>query len=464
MFSWSHVEFDSSGGIMSMRRAVVSCMIGCTLLVLLSAYARPQSSAVGPPQSSPQGLTCSPAPCVLPNLRLPGRNLGGFVDSIVADPSNVSQMLLSSDDGSCGSFIGFYSTSDAGTTWRHSCIPLFDGLGGTMAGYDLNSVAFGGGVLDDSAIVIRSSTDNGVHWGRAKVADADGGGLGEPRLAVDDSPTSAFANTLYIADIHFSTTQVHVSHSSDGGQHWTGNSLDKKQNPAVDVSPYVSIGADGLAYVTWFRCKLDGPNHDCGKTTVPILLSKSIDGGNSWSVPSIIAYTTLTPTFGCAFGYGCLPNTLWGVANIPVSAVFGGGENAKVYVAFYNWTGTQMQVEVITSSDSGTTFGPPTRVSSSGVGDQFYPWISLSAGGTLGVTWLDRRKDPANLKYQPFFATSADGVHFTPSRFLSTTLSDPTAARFSGAQVNAWIGSKLFSGWTDTRSGLPRIELGGAQF
>ena len=428
-------------------------------LPALNAQKRP-----GAGLTSPQSLSCSPAPCVLPNLRLPGRNLGGAVSSIVANPINSRQMLVGSEDGSCSSFIGYYSTSDAGATWSHSCFLLFDGLGGTNPGYDLNNIVYGAGVADDVAVVIRSSSDNGVHWGPLKAADGDGYALGYPWLAVDDSLSSPFANTLYISDVHFTAGQVHVSRSTDGGQHWTGKAVDQPPNPAVNVSPFISLGADGAVYVTWFRCKLDGPNHDCGETKVPILLSKSTDGGVTWSSPSVVAHTTLTPTFGCAFGFGCLPNTLWGVANTPVNVVFGSGVSAKVYVVFYNWTGTQMQIEVVTSLDGGTTFGPPTRVSTSDLGDQFNAWLSLSAGGTLAVTWLDRRNDPANVKYQPFFATSQDGLHFSPSHFLSTTLSDPVAALFAGTQVNVWVGSTLYAGWTDTRSGLPRTELGGVQF
>jgi hypothetical protein len=429
-----------------------------SLLPALNAQKRPEAGL-----TSPQTLTCSPAPCVLPNLRLPGRN-AGVLSSIVTNPNNPSQMLVGVNDYECSSFIGFYSTSDAGSTWSHSCFLLFDGLGGTVAGYDLNNVVYGGGVADDVAVVIRRSTDNGVHWGPLKLADADGYALGYPWLAVDNNLTSPFANTLYISDVHFTAGQVHVSRSTDGGQHWTGRAVDQPPNPAVNVSPYISLGADGAAYVTWFRCKLDGPNHDCGETKVPILLSKSTDGGNTWSSPSIVAHTTLTPTFGCAFGFGCLPNTLLGVANIPVNVVFGSGVNAKVYVAFYNWTGTQMQVDMVTSSDGGTTFGPPTRVSTSDLGDQFYPWLSLSADGTLAVTWLDRRNDPANLKVQPFFATSQDGLHFSPSRFLSSILSDPTVGGYAGVQVNVWVGNTIYAGWADTRSGQPRTELGGAQF
>ena len=80
-----------------------------------------------------------------------------------------------------------------------------------------------------------------------------------------------------------------------------------------------------------------------------------------------------------------------------------------------------MQVEVATSTDGGNTFGAPVRVSTSNLGDQFCPWTSTAEDGTLVVTWMDRRNDPANAKYQPFFATSKDGLTFSHERSLSRT-------------------------------------------
>jgi hypothetical protein len=128
-----------------------------------------------------------------------------------------------------------------------------------------------------------------------------------------------------------------------------------------------------------------------------------------------------------------------------------------------------MQVEVATSTDGGNTFGAPVRVSNSNSGDEFFPWISVAGDGTLGVTWLDRRNDPANVKYQPYFATSTDGATFSPSRPLSTTLSDPNNDGSYGAymgdyRTHVWVGNAIYAGWMDTRTGISRIELGGVQF
>lgn len=451
---------------MSRFYATLTTALWLFLSLMLFTPALSAQSTGNAGNSSPQNLSCSPAPCVLPNVRLPGRNAGNS-SLIVVNPNDASQILVGVEDFTCTSMVGFHSSGDAGTTWTHTCIPMVDGVGGTVAGYDLHNTAYGGGIQDVISVVLRSSTDNGIHWGATKIADVDEAGISLAWLAVDDSVRSPFANTLYILDVHGTGGQVHVSHSSDGGQHWTGRAVDQSPYPAVDVYTHISLGDDGAVYVTWLRCKLDGPNHDCGETKVPILLSKSIDGGNSWSPPTIVAHTTLTPTFGCAFGYGCLPNTQSGVSNIPVSAIFGSGPTAKVYVVFYTWTGTQMQIEVTTSSDGGSTFGLPARVSTSALGDEFLAWISLSASGTVGVTWLDRRNDPGNLKYQPFFATSRDGLHFSPSRSLSTALSDPSNVGFLEDyqfRTHLWVGNAIYASWMDTRSGVERIELGGVQF
>jgi hypothetical protein len=426
----------------------------------LSAQVAPDSNQISPPN-----LTCSPAPCILPNVRVSKGPLPVGSSVIAINPNSSNQMLIGGEDFNCSSIQGFFSSNDGGSTWTHTCFPTFDGVGEPIIGYDLNSIAYGGGVQDWASIVLRSSSDNGVHWSDAKVVDGNGLGVYSPWLVVDTSPSSAFSNNIYVSSIHggvyTTATGVHVSHSSDGGQHWRGRALDQWQSPDIDLFPHLSIGADGSLYETWLRCTSNGFG-PCDKTGVPVLLSKSSDGGNSWTAAAVVAKVNLVPD-NCL--YGCLPNTVAGITNVPVSAVFGSGASAKVYVVFYNWTGTQMQVEVVTSSDGGNTFGAPVSVSSCNSGDQFLPWIGVADGGMISVTWLDRRNDPANLKYQPFFSTSSDGKTFSPSRPLSTTLSDPDVSfPVIEYRTNVWVGNTVYATWMDTRSGIARVELGGVQF
>jgi hypothetical protein len=219
-------------------------------------------------------------------------------------------------------------------------------------------------------------------------------------------------------------------------------------------------------YVTWMRCLPSIQNGPCNKDGVRIYLSKSRDGAITWTLPTGAATTNLAPG-KCLFG--CLPNvgTATGVANVPVNAVVGSGATARVYVVFYNWTGTQMQVEIVTSNDGGKTFGSPVAVSNSSVGDQVDPWVTAAPDGTIAVSWLDRRNDPANLKYQPFLATSKDGQTFGPSFLLTSYQSDPTPfinGGLPGPGPSLWMGSAVYSTWMDWRTGDVRPELGGVQF
>ncbi|MBZ5721594.1 MAG: glycoside hydrolase [Acidobacteriia bacterium] len=382
-------------------------------------------------------------------------------------------MVLGTDDGNCGgSGEGFYSTRDGGSTWLgHSCISPRDYPFGLDIAYDLNNRVFAGAGDGDAILTLRYSDNNGVLWSRARVLGGSGlGGPGSPRLAIDASPSSPFKNSIYMSSIHDccgeggGATRVFVLHSSDGGQHWKSVPLDQWQLPSVDAFQRLSVGEDGIVYVTWMRCSRPqlGP---CVKDGVPIYLSKSADGGMTWTPPSLVATTSLAPG-NCLFG--CIPNVgVTPIDNEPVITVVGSGGTARVYVVFYNWSGTQMQVEVVTSTDGGKTFGTPVRVSNSDVGDQFVPSISAAPDGTVAVSWLDRRNDPANLKYQPFLATSKDGQAFGTNFLLTSYQTDPTpflGGGIPGPPPALWKGSAAYSTWTDDSFGDFRAKLGGVQF
>jgi hypothetical protein len=104
------------------------------------------------------------------------------------------------------------------------------------------------------------------------------------------------------------------------------------------------------------------------------------------------------------------------------------------------------------------------KVSGATQGDQFFHWISVGTDGTVGATWLDRRK---NFKdYQPVYAVSKDGgATFSAAVPLSTALSDPNLNEAGVSyRTQAWLGNSLYSTWVDTSTGIAQIELGGVQF
>jgi hypothetical protein len=220
------------------------------------------------------------------------------------------------------------------------------------------------------------------------------------------------------------------------------------------------------------RCTANGPTGDCGGATATLLLSKSTDGGNTWTAPATIAQVNLAPDTCVAF-YGCLPNTSERVSEIPVIDISNGPVHAgRLYAAFYNWTGTFMQVQVAASSDGGNTWGAAVPVApASDTHDQFFPWLSVNSQGVVGVTWLDRRDDPNNVSYEAFATTSSSGgIAFTPNRQISTAPSNPSNDGFGGRFMgdytgNAWVGKTLYASWSDTRMGsATQDEVGGFAF
>jgi len=112
-----------------------------------------------------------------------------------------------------------------------------------------------------------------------------------------------------------------------------------------------------------------------------------------------------------------------------------------------------MQVQVVRSTNGGTTWSKPVPVAPGETHDQFLPWISASPTGLVGVSWLDRRNDPNNIDYQAFGAISTDsGMSFQPNVQLTTGFSNPTTegSTIGDYTGNTWDGPDYFlAAWMD---------------
>lgn len=428
-------------------------------------------------------LICSPAPCVLPSVRVTVQPSNGPV--IAVNPEHSAHLMLGANDWDCNysTVAGFYGSSDGGSSWNQACLHgSAIGLAPT-ATYDANNNAYIAGVSDSNCnfycVGLQKSTDNGSTWSSSVDAVLPLLTLGlvdVPELQADISPSSPYEGTIYISATQFDVTvaesQISVSRSTDGGDTWTTVTADSLQvKPSVDQFSRLAVGNDGTVYLAWQRCQISDQSLDCGGTRAKMLLSKSIDGGNTWSPPKVIAAVTLTPdSCECAF-FGNLPNTKESMSNVPVIAV----DNSKdayagnLYVSMYNWTGKQMRVQVVRSRDGGATWEKPVYVSPTQTQDQFFPSISVGPSGNVGITWLDRRHDHADLKYQPFAAVSTNGgASFGRNYALTSHLSNPyldySGGTFMGiSDGNAWGGDTTFYGtWPDTNPAqYMHVRLGG---
>jgi len=458
-----------SGGVL-MSRAIRSGM------VKLSA---------GLPSGVHPALNCNPGPCTLPNVQASEGGQPVDEDPISVDPNDPKHVLTAGNDYNCGSSLqGYFASINGGKTFNHSCGTLAAGAGGgdgdPVVGWDLNQVAYRGGIDNASnlEIVIGNSVDFGTTWSTPVVAVAVAGiDMDKPWLEIDTNAASPRKNTLYISNTEFysnNDSQIAVSRSTDGGATWKLVNVSTRQiwPNSVDQFSDLAIGDDGTVYLTWQRCPVTGPTGDCGGTTASMYISKSTDGGKTWSAENKIHDVALVPDT-CGGFYGCLPNTNERNANIPVVAIDNSSKptHGRLYVMDYNWTGAYMQERVSSSTDGGTTWGAPVPVTPlSDNHDQFFEWINVSPKGLVGVTWLDRSLDPNNVNYDSFGAVSNDGgATFGTNYRISTASSDPFNDGFGSGFMgdytgNAWDANKqkLLTSWPDTRNGTDtQDEVGG---
>jgi hypothetical protein len=410
-------------------------------------------------------LTCSQAPCVLPNVLLSPDPANTPV--IVVNPENSQQFIAAVFDLNCFGDAAFGS-ADGGATWYFpGCSQFFDDTTPTLA-YASNGIAYFAAAAYEP-IEFNTTQDNGNTWSKTTVAAYplfSQGSIVTPWLGIDNGQNSPSAQRIYIAATQIDhpgvQSQISVSHSSDGGNGWSLITVDKVQaKPLVDQYSRVAVGPDGTVYVAWQRCVMTSRHVNCAGTEASMLLSKSVDGGNTWSKPRVFARVRLvTDTCDCAF-FGNVPHTTVGVANPPLLATDSTG---TLYAVMYNWTGKQMKVQLISSKDQGETWSKPTAVAPpTETHDQFLPTVAVSSTGAVGVSWLDRRNDRRNILYQPFTAVSTDGgASFGKNYALASTLSDTyynyTLGDYMG---NVWSGQTLYTVWPDTRNAVMQNFVGG---
>jgi len=454
------------------------CIVVLAFLAGASALAAGQASAARL-SSSGEALSCSPAPCALPPTQVsPGPN---DVNSapIAANPSNPGNIMVGGNDANCGFggvySLGFFISLDDGSAWNQYCMTGRTVNGqvylpdeGPILGYDLAGNAYIGGIYYDenessSTLEAFQKSSDGLHWSLpASAVYRKGAGPAYCWMAVDTNVTSPYANSVYVScfigglsENHIYTQMV-VSHSNDGGKTWhLADVTPPRFGPLGNVFNSITVGGDGTVYLVWQFC-----GQDCGSGPAYMAFSRSNDGGNTWSSPRQVAKVGLTQA---------PPN--WppfsSVANTPAIGVDNStGPNAgNLYVAMYNWTGTFMQVVVVRSTDGGNTWSKPTPVAPGITHDQFLPWLSVSPNGLVGVMWLDRRNDPANVSYQAFAAISTDGgLTFQPNVQLTENFSNPNVGGMGNASYNgaAWNGPNYFlAAWMDTSNGVNTQDVVG---
>ena len=421
----------------------------------------------------------SPNATVLPNVRAAGNGSQPTNENpITADPSNAQHLLTGANDYNCPALQGFFSSDNGGATWRSHCMPIVGagGCGDPDVAYDTQGNSYILGIGDctgfTGSIVLQKSNNNGVNWSPARVVIRplfSGGITDKEWTEVDHSATSPFKDSIYTSITQFdsaSNSAISVSYSRDGGQTFTTKQVDQKQMfpTSVDQFSDLAVAADGTVYVTWIRCPWNsGPTGDCGSTVAKLLVSKSTDGGVTWSQAVQITTAKLAAdTSGC--GYGCFPGTGERVSNIP--AVDVDDSTGKLWVGFYNNIAGKLVAFLTSSSDGGATWSTPAQIG--GVGNQGWLWTASNDNGAVAVSFLH---SSAPDTYVAAAAVTRNGTTF--QKFKTSTAPQPMhfsddgqGGFFIGDYTGGiWTGNVFHQSWMDTRNGSTSQDFtGGLSF
>jgi len=246
-------------------------------------------------------------------------------------------------------------------------------------------------------------------------------------------------------------TDIGWATSLNGGVSWTHGFLPGTSQEAAQPGPFFSVSDPSVAYdashhawiISWLGA------HFSGGGIVDVLVSRSTNGGLTWSDPVTVAATGVfydknwtacdnTPSsrfFGHCYtefdnvnrGDLELMSTSddggqsWGAPKATADNIHGlGGQpvvqpNGRVVVPFEGLSGTS-GIRAFTSDDGGATWNASVRISTRsahgvpGVRTSPLPTAELNRDGTVYVAWQDNRFEPGGSANDIVLSTSADGT------------------------------------------------------
>jgi len=324
--------------------------------------------------------------------------------NIVANPANPMNLVTSANEYRCDCNAVYYS-KNGGATWTNVVLPGWTSSTGGKAAFSHLS-SFGDPVLafsaDGSRLYFSGIVGNG--------------GLGGNQ----------------------GLSGVAVAVSTDGGAHWSAPRMVSftSSNNIFNDKEWLAVAPDGTVYLTWTRFFFD-PVH--GYRESPIVVSKSVDGGNTWS--DWVKVSDSAHPFDQGSNPAVGPDGTLYVAYEGATPSSGYSQDAVVVARSTDGGATFSNTEVVRVYDDFTCY--PFQIGAQGRQtlsfEQFrinsFPNIALDrtvgTTGKLAIVFADDRNNASCLngtafvgptQNQVFMVTSSDGVHWSgPTQITSDT-------------------------------------------
>jgi len=355
---------------------------------------------------------------------------------LAIDPANPNHLVAAwqqdrlSDGGARG--LATAVSIDGGTTWsRPQPSPFSQCAGGSFARVSdpwvavsgsavlQIGIAFTGAALTAgarSAVLVSRSGDGGSTWGPAlPLVDDDGSRFFHDKESLTiDSTDPRYVYAVWDRLDTSDSGPTLLARSTDGGVTWSPAATIYDPGLARQTIGNVAVTTpDGVVHV--FFTELGPSASNPAATEGSLAVIRSTDKGATWSAPTRIAQllavgtrvpsqTSVTVRAGEVLGaYAANPadGTLYAAWQ---DSRFTGGAHDAIVMA--------------RSTDGGSTWSAPVRVSADAAVPAFTPTLAVLQSGLVGVTYYDFRQ-AATATFRPtdlWLAVSRDGAAWRETR------------------------------------------------
>ena len=245
-----------------------------------------------------------------------------------------------------------------------------------------------------ASMYVSKSTDFGTTWNTMLVESLQRG--------TDKDILAVRGQDIYLA--YNAVQKIYASVSHDGGRTWSMNKVVSNTNSKLGWSLPGGGAVDpaGNAYFAW-----EGYTQNGGaKGPVNIYVSRSTDGGSTWTVSRIDTSQAPRTCAGCGWAY-------WGPGTALAADAAG-----NVYL-LYNANRVAAEGDRMLfsrSSDHGQTWSAPADVSPAPLGsNNLFPAVTATGSGDVRIAWMDDRNgfddglNSGNQRWNVYYRSSSDG-------------------------------------------------------
>lgn len=380
---------------------------------------------------------------------------GFFTEPAIAiNPLNAQQVLAVFQDNAHASY-----SQDAGHTWlaAQGVEPAnYKVSGDVSAAYDnqghaficymafdkLGTFNYWGHGASRSGLFVRRSLDGGKTWeaNHAPIIEH----ASDPGIPFEDKPyivadntKSRYAGNLYVGWTRWTLTdsEILLSRSVDDGQTWS-------KPTEIDRHPGLPRDDNGAAEGFSGVVDSDGTLYAIWSQDDDIFLTTSRDGGKTFSRARAILHTA--PIMFAV-------QTLERANGFPQIAV--DTRNHRLYVTWSDYRNGDLDVFISTSTDRGKKWSAPARVNNDPVhngADQFFQWLAVDpVDGAVNLLFYDRRSDPRNREQIVVLARSTDVGRSFQNYAWTTEPFEAGGVFFGDYSGIAAFGGRVYGVWTE---------------